>query len=63
MTPKQMTALKIKIIDISNISVLLGKYNPASAEYLDCLKQLGRMQQDVFDYLENLVEEQYNETN
>lgn len=61
MTPKQMTALKVKIIDISNISVLLGKYNPASAEYLDCLKQLGRMQQDVFDYLENLVEEQHEQ--
>lgn len=56
MTPKQMTTMKIKIIEISNISVLLGKYNPASAEYLDCLKQLGRMQQDAFDYLENLVE-------
>ena len=56
MTPKQMIATKIKIIDISNISVLLGKYDPASAEYLDCLKQLSRMQQDVFDYLENLVE-------
>ena len=56
-----MTALKVKIIDISNISVLLGKYNPASAEYLDCLKQLGRMQQDVFDYLENLVEEQHEQ--
>lgn len=61
MTPKQMIALKIKIIDISNISVLLGKYNPASAEYLDCLKQLGRMQQDAFDYLENLVEEQHEQ--
>lgn len=56
MTPKQMIALKIKITDISNISALLGKYNPSSAEYLDCLKQLGRMQQDAFDYLENLVE-------
>ena len=56
MTPKQMTTMKNKIIEISNISVLLGKYNPASAEYLDCLKQLGRMQQDAFDYLENLVE-------
>lgn len=61
MTPKQMIALKTKIIDISNISVLLGKYNPASAEYLDCLKQLGRMQQDAFDYLENLVEEQHEQ--
>ena len=48
--------MKIKIIEISNISVLLGKYDPASAEYLDCLKSLGRMQQDAFDYLENLVE-------
>lgn len=56
MTPKQMTTMKIKIIEISNISVLLGKYNPASTEYLDCLKSLGRMQQDAFDYLENLVE-------
>lgn len=56
MTPKQMTTMKIKIIEISNISVLLGKYSPDSAEYLDCLKQLGRMQQDAFDYLENLVE-------
>ena len=56
MTPKQMTTMKIKIIEISNISVLLGKYRPDSAEYLDCLKQLGRMQQDAFDYLENLVE-------
>ena len=56
MTPKQMTTMKNKIIEISNISVLLGKYNPASAEYLDCLKSLGRMQQDAFDYLENLVE-------
>jgi len=56
MTPKQMTTMKIKIIEISNISVLLGKYDPASAEYLDCLKSLGRMQQDAFDYLENLVE-------
>jgi len=61
MTPKQMIAMKIKIIEISNISVLLGKYNPASAEYLDCLKQLGRMQQDAFDYLENLVEEQHEQ--
>ena len=56
MTPKQMIAMKNKIIEISNISVLLGKYSPASAEYLDCLKQLGIMQQDAFDYLENLVE-------
>ena len=56
MTPKQMIAMKNKIIEISNISVLLGKYNPSGAEYLDCLKQLGRMQQDAFDYLENLVE-------
>lgn len=56
MTPKQMITMKNKIIEISNISVLLGKYNPDSAEYLDCLKQLGRMQQDAFDYLDNLVE-------
>lgn len=56
MTPKQMIKLKASIIDISNISILLGKYSPDSAEYLDCLKQLGRMQQDAFDYLENLVE-------
>lgn len=56
MTPKQMIKLKNSILDISSVSFELGKYRPDSAEYLDCLKQLGRMQQDAFDYLENLVE-------
>lgn len=56
MTPKQMIKLKASIIEISNISVLLGKYNPDSAEYLSYLKQLGSMQQNIFDYIELLVE-------
>lgn len=51
-----MIKLKTGIIDISNISVLLGKYNPDSAEYLSYLKQLGSLQQNIFDYIELLVE-------
>ena len=51
-----MIKLKTGIIDISNISVLLGKCNPDSAEYLSYLKQLGSMQQNIFDYIELLVE-------
>ena len=56
MTPKQMIKLKGNIIKISNISVMLGKCNPDGAEYLNYLKQLGSMQQSIFDYLELLVE-------
>jgi len=55
-TPKQMIKLKASIIEISNISVLLGKCNPDSAEYLSYLKQLGSLQQSIFDYIELLVE-------
>ena len=56
MTPKQMIKLKASIVEISNISVLLGKCNPDSAEYLSYLKQLGSLQQSIFDYIELLVE-------
>lgn len=59
MTPKQMIKLKAGIIEISNISVLLGKCRPDSAEYLSYLKQLGSMQQNIFDYIELLVETDY----
>lgn len=59
MTPKQMIKLKASIIDMSNISILLGKCNPDSAEYLSYLKQLGSMQQNIFDYIELLVETDY----
>lgn len=51
-----MIKLKASIIEISNISVLLGKCNPDSAEYLSYLKQLGSLQQSIFDYIELLVE-------
>ncbi len=57
MTPKQMIKLKNSILDISSVSFELGKYRPDSAEYISCLKQVCKMQQDIFDYLECLVEE------
>lgn len=56
MTLKQMIKLKVDIIEISNISIMIGKCNPDGAEYLSYLKQLGNMQQNIFDYLELLVE-------
>lgn len=51
-----MIKLKVDIIEISNISIMIGKCNPDGAEYLSYLKQLGNMQQNIFDYLELLVE-------
>lgn len=56
MTPKQVIKLKVGIIEISNISVMIGKCNPDGAEYLSYLKQLGSMQQNIFDYLELLMD-------
>ena len=54
-----MIKLKASIIEISNISVLLGKCSPDSAEYLSYLKQLGSMQQNIFDSIELLVATDY----